>query len=325
MAEAVIAADIGGTNLRAALVTADGQVTHRHQAPTPKSATSESIVREIVGLLRAVAENAEGVPVGACLAVPGLINGDAGTVVIAPNVPGFRNLNLTTPVTESLGISCFIENDASAAGLGEFRFGAGRGARNLLHATLGTGIGGGIVIEGRLYRGSKGLAGEIGHMVIDPSGPVCNCGSRGCLEAMVSGVAFAGRAKRLISLDRSPFLKERVGTRDPSAADLFAAAQSGCQHSAAEIQHGGHLLGLALGGLTNVLNPDAITLSGGLLAMGEMFLEPMRKAMFSIAYGPASGTIVRLSTLGDDAGLLGAAAVCFERLGEVGSSEVLKF
>lgn len=325
MAEAVIAADIGGTNLRAALVTADGQVTHRQQAPTPKSATSESIVREIVGLLMAVAENAEGVPLGACLAVPGLINGDAGTVVIAPNVPGFRNLNLTTPVNESLGIPCFIENDASAAGLGEFRFGAGRGTRNLLHATLGTGIGGGIVIEGRLYRGSKGLAGEIGHMVVDPSGPVCNCGSRGCLEAMVSGVAFAGRAKRLISLDRSPFLKERVGTRDPLATDLFAAAQAGCQHSAAEIQHGGHLLGLALGGLTNVLNPDAITLSGGLLAMGEMFLEPMRKAMFSIAYGPASGTIVRLSTLGDDAGLLGAAAVCFERLGEVGSSEVLKF
>lgn len=311
--------------MRAALVTADGLLSHRRQVSTPKVATSESIVREIVGLLMAVAENAEGVPLGACLAVPGLINGDAGTVVIAPNVPGFRNLNLTTPVSESLGIPCFIENDASAAGLGEFRFGAGRGARNLLHATLGTGIGGGIVIEGRLYRGSKGLAGEIGHMVIDPSGPVCNCGSRGCLEAMVSGVAFAGRAKRLISLDRSPFLKERVGTRDPSAADLFAAARSGCQHSAAEIQHGGHLLGLALGGLTNVLNPDAITLSGGLLAMGEMFLEPMRKAMFSIAYGPASGTIVRLSTLGDDAGLLGAAAVCFERLGEVGSSEVLKF
>ncbi len=325
MTNTVIAADIGGTNLRAALVAVDGTLSQRRQVPTPKSATPDGIVQEIVGLLRAVVEAADETALGVCLAVPGLINGDAGTVVIAPNVPGFRNLNLTTPVSGALGIPCFIENDASAAALGEFRFGAGRGARNLVHATLGTGIGGGIVIEGRLYRGSKGLAGEIGHVVIDPTGPVCNCGSRGCLEAMVSGVAFAARAKRLISLERSPILKEMMGDRDPSSTDLFAAAQAGCQHAMAEIQNGGHLLGLALGGVSNVLNPDAITLSGGLLAMGEMLLEPMRKAMFSIAYGPASGTIVRLSTLGDDAGLLGAAAVCFERLGEESSSEVLKF
>jgi glucokinase len=315
MPATVIAADIGGTNLRAAVVDAAGHILARRQAPTPKAATANEIIGEIVALLRAVVQRSDEPPLGVCLAVPGLINGDAGKVVIAPNVPGFRNLILTTPVSEALGVPAFIENDASAAGLGEFRFGAGRGTRNLIHATLGTGIGGGLVIEGRLYRGSKGLAGEIGHMVMDPAGPVCNCGSRGCLEALVSGVAFAERARRLLARKHPPILAEVVGDRTPTAVDLMAAAQQSCPFSIAEIQNGGHTLGLAFGGLTNVLNPDAITLSGGLLAMGDLLLGPMRKAMYSIAYGPASGTLVRTSTLGDDAGLLGAAAVAFERLG----------
>jgi glucokinase len=197
--------------------------------------------------------------------------------------------------------------------LGEFRFGAGRGTRHLLHATLGTGIGGGIVVAGRLYRGAKGLAGEIGHIVIDPRGPKCNCGSRGCLEALVSGVAFAGRAERLIASGKTPILAGLVGEREPKGRDLYAAAERGEKLAEAEIRNGGHLLGLGLGSLINVLNPDAVTLSGGLLNMGDMLLGPMREAMYSIAYGPASGTIVRLSELGDDAGILGAAAVAFER------------
>jgi len=151
-------------------------------------------------------------------------------------------------------------------------------------------------------------------MVIDPSGPRCACGSRGCLEAMVSGVAFAERARVLVDNGRSRVLQEIANYGVPTAQQLHDAALRGCQASEAEIRHGGHLLGIALGGLANVLNPDAITLSGGLLAMGGMLLEPLRQAMYSIAYGPASGTLVRLSTLGDDAGLLGAAAVAFERL-----------
>jgi glucokinase len=315
VARTVVAADIGGTHLRAALVDEAGVVRERRSTGTPSAATATSIIAEIIALLSAVAANATEPPVAACLATPGLINADEGRVILAPNVAGFSNLVLTAPVQEALGIPTYIENDASAAALGEFRFGAGVGTRHLLHATLGTGIGGGIIIDGRLYRGAKGLAGEIGHVVLDPAGPRCNCGSRGCLESMVSGVAFAGRARRLIESGKSPVLHELAGYRDPTAEDLAHAAQRGCQASEAEIRHGGHLLGLALGGLINVLNPDAVTLSGGLLAMGEMLLEPMHRAMYSIAYGPASGTIVRLSTLGDDAGLLGAAAVAFERLG----------
>ena len=314
MIRTVLAADFGGTHLRAALVSEAGEVLLRREHSTPAEATRESIIADIVHLLGNVAQVSEPYPAAVCVATAGLIDASQGKVILAPNIPGFRNLVLTTPISSQLRIPAYIENDASAAALGEFRFGAGRGTRHLLHATIGTGIGGGIVIDGKLYRGAKGLAGEIGHIILDPAGPRCNCGSRGCLEAMVSGVAFAERARRLVDSGKSPALKQLVGVREPTGVDLFNAATAGDQLCEAEIRNGGHILGLGLGSLVNVLNPDCVTISGGLLGMGEMFLGPMREAMYSLAYGPAAGTLVRVSTLGDDAGLLGAAAVALEYL-----------
>ncbi|MFN0148008.1 MAG: ROK family protein [Dehalococcoidia bacterium] len=315
MTRVVVAGDLGGTHLRAALVDETGRVFARRDRPTPPAATSAQILEVIKDLFATVSGASVTRPEGACIALPGLINADEGMVILAPNVPGFRNLALGRPIAEHLGLPVWLENDASAAALGEHRYGAGKGTRHLLHGTLGTGIGGGIVIDGKLYRGAKGLAGEIGHVVIDPAGPRCNCGSRGCLEALVSGVAFAERARRIVATGKSPVLQEIAGYDPPTAAQLEAAARAGDKLCEAEIRNGGHLLGLALGGLVNVLNPDVVTLSGGLLGMGEMLLGPMKEAMYSIAYGPASGTIVRVSELGEDAGLLGAAAVAFERLG----------
>jgi glucokinase len=314
MTRTVLAADFGGTHLRAALVNEEGVVVHRHDHQTPAEATPETIIAQVVELLAQTAEGAEPPPSAVCIATAGLIDADAGKVILAPNIAGFRNLVLTTPISERLGVPAYIENDASAAALGEFRFGAGRGTRHLLHATLGTGIGGGIVVDGKLYRGARGLAGEIGHIIIDPAGPRCNCGSRGCLEAMVSGVAFAERARQLIATNKSIALQQLVGDREPTGEDLYEAAKRGDTVCEAEIRHGGHLLGLGLGSLVNVLNPDAVTLSGGLLGMGDMLLAPAREAMFSLAYGPAAGTLVHIGQLGDDGGLLGAAAVAFERL-----------
>lgn len=314
MTRTVLAADFGGTHLRAAIVSEEGHVLLRDEHPTPLESTPQAIVARVIDLLAGTVAASGASPTAACIATAGLINAEEGKVIIAPNIPGFRNLVLTTPVAERLGIPAYIENDASAAALGEFRFGAGRGTRHLLHATLGTGIGGGIVIDRRLYRGAKGLAGEFGHIILDPAGPRCNCGSRGCLEAMVSGVAFAERARRILSQGKSAILKELAAGAPPTAVHLAAAAASGDAVCEAEIRHGGHLLGLALGSLVNVLNPDLVTLSGGLLSMGDMFLGPAREAMYSLAYGPAAGTLIRLSELGDDAGLLGAAAVAFEHL-----------
>ena len=314
MVRTVLAADFGGTNLRSAIVDESGKILHRDERPTHSGGTPDVVVAEVVEMLAETAAAVSEKPAGVCIATAGLINANEGKVVLAPNIPGFRNLVLTTPVAERLGIPAYIENDASAAALGEFRFGAGRGTRHLLHATLGTGIGGGIVVDGKLYRGASGLAGEIGHIILNPAGPKCTCGSRGCLEAMVSGVAFAGRAQKILDGGKSRVLHELVGYGDPTAEHLYEAASKGDTLCEAEIRHGGHLLGLGLGSLVNVLNPDAVTLSGGLVAMGAMLIGPMREAMYSLAYGPAAGTLLRTTELGDDTGLLGAAAVAFERL-----------
>ncbi|PFG74118.1 ROK family protein [Tepidiforma thermophila] len=314
MTRLVLAADFGGTHLRAAIVDERGEVLFREDHPTPPQASPGEAVQLVVDLLARTVEASGAAPAAACIATAGLINANEGKVIFAPNIAGFRNVVLTTPVAQRLGIPAYIENDASAAALGEYRFGAGRGTRHLLHATLGTGIGGGIVIDGRLYRGAQGLAGEIGHIIIDPAGPRCTCGSRGCLEALVSGVAFAARARKLLEQGKSAVLKELVGYAEPTAVHLFEAAKRGDRTCEAEIRNGGHILGLGLGSLVNVLNPDAVTLSGGLLAMGEMLLGPMREAMGSMAYGPASGALVRIGELGENTGLLGAAAVAFERL-----------
>ncbi len=314
MPEWVLAADIGGTNIRGAAVNDTGEIAARRQFETSDADDAEDAASRIAGMLREVGDAARVRPRAVCLGTPGLIDADRGVVVIAPNIPSFRDFPLAPRVGDRLGIPTFIENDASAAALGEYRYGAGQGYRHLLHATLGTGIGGGLVLDGRLYRGAKGFAGEIGHTVIDGSGPLCNCGNNGCLESLVGGIAFAERAKRLLRQDRSPLLAELSAGREPTSRDLFAAATRGCAVAAAEIQNGGHLLGTAFGSLANVLNFEILTLSGGLLAMGDLLLEPARLAMRSTAYGPAGAVPMVASGLGENAGLLGAAAVALERL-----------
>ena len=309
MTQTVIAGDFGGTNLRAALVSDTGEVFVRHEVSTQPDASAEAVLERITELLTHVRDAGSEPPVAASLAVAGLIDAEGGTVMVSPNIPAFRNLALTAPLSERLGIPVSIENDASAAALGEYRFGAGKGTRHLLHATLGTGIGGGIVGDGRLYRGAHGLAGEIGHIVLDPAGPPCGCGARGCLEAIAGGVAFGRRAQRLIESGAAPILAEIATGRPATAGDLGEAARRGEVAAIAEIRNGGHTIGLGLGSIVNILNPDMVTLSGGLLGMGDLLLDPLRAAMASIAYGPASSTPVRTSQLGEDAGLLGAAAV----------------
>lgn len=310
----ILAADFGASNLRAAVVTPEGEVTARRQTDTPADESADVVLSRVIGLLSAVAEASPEAPEAACIAIAGFVDAVEGKLIVSPNAPGFRNLVFTTPVEQALGIPCSLENDASAAALGEFRFGAGRGYRHLVHVTVGTGIGGGLVLDGHLYRGSRGMAGEIGHMILDPAGPSCNCGSRGCLESMASGTAFAERARRLISSGRSPILAEIAGDEEPRGEHLREAAKQGDLLSEAEIRHGGHMLGLGLGSLANILNPEVITISGGLIAMGDMYFQPAREALAARAYGPSAGLEIRFSELDEDAGILGAAAVGLEYL-----------
>lgn len=314
MTRSILAADFGASNLRAAIVNDAGEISVRHETATPANAEADVIIETVIALLSRVVAASPTPPESACIAIAGLVDAVAGKLIISPNAPGFRNLALTEPVSRALGMPCALENDASAAALGEHRFGAGRPFRHLIHVTVGTGIGGGLVLNGRLYRGSRGLAGEIGHIILDPAGPSCNCGSRGCLEAMASGTAFAERARRLVSSGKSALVAEIAGGAAPTGEHLYAAAKQGDALAEAEIRHAGHMLGLALGSLINVLNPEAVTISGGLTVLGDMYFDPMREAIASLAYGPAAGVAIRFSELDQDAGLLGAAAVALEYL-----------
>jgi glucokinase len=309
----ILAADFGGTRLRAAIVDERGRVEQRHEVESPDE--REGVLPIVLALLERTAGDAGDGLDACCIASAGMIDAKRGRVIISPNIPGFRGLEMAGPASERLGIPVWLENDASAAALGEHRFGAGREYNHFAHLTLGTGIGGGLVLDGRLYRGARGFAGEFGHMTIDPTGPDCSCGSRGCVEAFASGTAFARRAKRLVESGRSRLLAEVVGADEPSGEHLLAAARQGDPLSEAEIRNGGHCLGLGVGSLINLLNPEAITMSGGLLALGELYLEPMRKAIAATAFGPTTGVAIKVSELGDDAGLLGAAAVALEYLG----------
>ena len=308
----ILAADFGGTRLRAAVVTGDGVVEQRNIIDSPDQ--REGVLPIVLDLLERTASAAGGAFDACSIASAGLIDANRGRIIISPNIPGFRNLALVEPVVERLGVPVFIENDASAAALAEWRYGAGRGFNHLIHVTAGTGIGGGLVLGGRLYRGARGFAGELGHMVVDDGGPQCGCGARGCLEALVSGAAFERRATRLLRSGRSPLLAEVVGDETPGAVHLYNAARRGDILSEAEIRNAGHYLGIGLGSLMNLLNPEVITISGGLVAMGDMLFGSARDALKDMAYGPTSGVGIRFSELGDDAGLLGAAAVAEEHL-----------
>lgn len=195
----------------------------------------------------------------------------------------------------------YLENDANLAAVGEQRRGAGRGASNLIYVTISTGIGGGLILDGRLYRGSTGTAGEVGHMVVVPDGPRCNCGNRGCLEAIASGTGIARRARRL--------MRGRTGRRGKavSAESVVAAARAGDRVAASIVAEAGAALGRALGSLLNLLNPEVIILGGGVSQAGRLLMAPMRASLAraSFAESRAAARIVR-ARLGQDAGLVGA-------------------
>ena len=314
MSATVLASDFGGTNLRFALIDSTGKVLIRHEEPTLYSDSREILIEKITRQFEKILAISPEKPQAIGIAAAGLVNSEGGEILSSPHIPGFKNLPLGLIIKEQFGIPVIIENDASAAALGEYTFGASQGYQNILHATLGTGIGGGIIIEGELYKGQDGLAGEIGHLIFDPLGKICGCGARGCLETLVSGTSFGNQAQELILNGQAPILASIATDQKPTTEMLYAAALQKEQSAIETIQNGGHLIGLGLITIVNVLNPEVITLSGGLLKMGNLLIEPIRETMKSQDYGPAKKTPILESQLGENCGLLGAAAIAFSEL-----------
>jgi glucokinase len=313
--DVVCAVDLGGTNLRAANVNHEGHIQDRIKQPTPKSALAGEIVSAISAATRqceAVALRRGATIRAVSVVVPGSVHAETGVIVNAPNIPSLPGFKLGAALETELGREVLLENDANAAAVGEMWQGAARGCRTIICLTLGTGVGSGIILDGELWRGIDGTAGEIGHTSVDPFGSVqCKCGNIGCLEVCASATAVVRMAQEKLSQTRESKLKS-VSPDDLTAEDVYRAAAEGDELALSIFRQVGVYLGVAMAGLVNIFNPETIVVGGGLSAAWEFFGESAKQEVPRRAFPvPAKRCRIVRAQCGDDAGLLGAAQLIF--------------
>jgi glucokinase len=320
---AALGADLGGTKMAVGVVDEAQTVLHRATGPT-FGLSLEALLDELEEELRSGLEAVpavEAVGVG----VPCTLDRERGYAVGAVNLP-IADLPIRELVGERIGLPTFIDNDANLAAFAEHRFGAARGASNAVVLTIGTGVGGGLVLNGELYRGTTGAGAELGHVVIDEAGPPCqgNCPNRGCTEVLASGTALAHEGLRAAEVHPNSALGRALAAGEQIDGRLVTELALGGDGIAVEaVEMIGSRLGVALSSLANVFEPDVIVIGGGVSAAGELLLGPAREELRSRALPPMNATPVALAELGPDAGMIGAAAMALEeveaaRLGATG-------
>jgi glucokinase len=234
----------------------------------------------------------------------------SGTLRSAPNL-AWREIRLRDLVAERTGLPCVVDNDANVAAWGEYRFGAARGYRHALVVTVGTGIGGGIVADGELFRGAHGFAAEIGHFIVEPGGPPCGCGNRGCWEQVASGRALDRAARAEVERDAGGRIAALAAGAEPSGLHVSEAAGEGAPAAVAIFEVVGRRLGEGIAGLVNILDPEVVIVGGGVAEVGAVLLEPARRAFLDAVEAPEHRPEVPIlaAALGNDAGAIGAAAL----------------
>lgn len=301
MAAEAVAVDIGGTKIAAAIVSADGTVRDRVIADTP--ADADGIVATVAAAAQRLRRDRhQRVGVGAA----GLVDRD-GTVRYAPNLP-WRDLPLGRELSDRLGCAVAVENDATTAAWAEYRVGAGAASRAMALLTVGTGIGGGLVLDGRLYRGSGGFGAEFGHIVVAEGGRRCPCGNRGCLEALASGTAIVATVGEWRARGAVPAGSPLAGDHAVTGTDVGRAAHAGDATARAVLDECGRWLGIGLAAVVNSLDPDLVVIGGGVAELGELLLGPARAALEPrvVGHGHRGVPPVVGGALGTDAGLVGA-------------------
>src|SRR3984957_7694330 len=330
-----IGVDLGGTNLRIAAVAADGQLLEKITLGTKMSPGPDHVVDEMCDAIRRLCEQYKngGALLGAGIGIPGLLDIEEGIVRKSANLPGWSGYPVRREIEKRLGTRVFMDNDGKVAALGEKWRGAGRAVDNLAMITLGTGIGGAIVLNGKIFHGMNGMAGEFGHVAIEPDGVPCGCGNHGCAERYASATAVVRMAREAIESGKAPALA-KAASSDPefSARSIYNLALQGNEDAQNIFTRVGRALGLLLAGMINVLNIEMFVIGGGVISAWDAFAPPMfaelrdrslvyaatapedssakkEGASAQIAAYTRKKTIITRALLGSDAGLYGAARI----------------
>jgi glucokinase len=317
----VLAVDIGGTKIMTALFTSGGKMIAREVSPTLAGESAPAVIERICRAIDSILEgnNIETARVaGIGVACAGGIDSTNGVVVTpSPNIRNLVNVPLAEILREKFRVGAFIVNDASAAALGEHLYGAGRGVKNLVLFTLGTGIGGGIIADGRLYLGARGGAGELGHMTVAADGPVCGCGNTGCLEMLASGRAVERDAISRLQKGVKSSLLDMVDGKieNVTAEQVGEAARNGDPLALEVLARAAYYLGIGMVNVVNIFSPEMVVCGGGMAELGDLLIGPGRRMVNERAFS-ISSQAVRIVTaeLGNEAGVYGAAAFARERM-----------
>jgi glucokinase len=309
-----IGVDVGGTKIAAGVVTPEGEVLAETRYPTATT-TKERLLSSIARAVVAVRDGFEAG--GVCLAVPGSILAVENKVIDSPNLHAIEGVHLKDEIEERTGLQVTVENDANAAAWGEFRFGAGSEIDHLVFLTLGTGVGGGVISHGVLLRGAQGAGGELGHVTIQATGPRCNCGNRGCLEALASGTAIERRAREVANEKPDSALGRLAVERKVLGEDVTELAREGDEAALTVLEEAGTWLGIGIAGFVNIFNPQVVAVGGGVAKAGALILGSARREVRLRARSPARDLVeVKEATLGPESGVLGAAALARDASGE---------
>jgi glucokinase len=298
-----IGIDLSGPVLRAAIVNDNGEILERREDPIEADRLVAQ-VEQVVGELRGVHADVETVGI----AVPGLVNRTTDRVIASRDLPSTVREDLHSEFTEAMGIRVEIENDANAAAYGEYKVGAGRGSRDMFYVTIGEGIGGAIILDGKLWTGASGFAGEFGHITIDTEGLECDCGNTGCLETVASAPNIVRRANERLFRDGTSSLSRLAINKNFTADDVAHEARNGDDFSMMMIERTGKYIGTGVASVLNLLNIERVVLGGGVMDAGELILNPIMQEARRRAFQPCfEATKILAATLGDDVASIGVA------------------
>ena len=317
----VVGVDMGGTKILAAVIDAEGEIVQQAKRATKPKKGPEEVIERITRCIREAIDSAELKPsqiraIG--IGSPGPLDPETGVIIFAPNL-GWSNVPLKAKLEANLSIPTFVDNDVNVGTLGEYAFGAGRGIKNLVGIFVGTGIGGGIILDGKLFHGVNKTAGEVGHMIVEVKGPRCGCGNFGCLEAVASRTAITRDLQKAILKKgkKSKLTELNGGNLDLIRSKAIArAVKHGDKPTIKVVQRAAKYLGISVASIVHFLNPEMVVLGGGVVeAMGDSLLDPIRHAAAEYALPTTmDGVQIVAATLGDNAGVIGASVLARERL-----------